>query len=184
MNTDPYVELGIGYTATQDEIKRAYRTLARQYHPDKTNNDEQAKIRFIRIQNAYQFLSDPIKKRDFDNEREKNLWQGRNNQNWGNPQNNRNIPFGMSESMFNGLKNVANFVADNFFSEEEQIDPFIEDVVNTSVSSNSRGIDVKLNITKAKLNKIRSMMVQGQITGTEFADQCGQIISRIIQSQL
>lgn len=64
MAKDYYTILGIPRTASQEEIKKAYRKLAHQYHPDKKGGDE---ARFKEVNEAYQVLSDPKKKSSYDN---------------------------------------------------------------------------------------------------------------------
>ena len=63
---DPYKVLGVTKKASDDEIKKAYRKLARQYHPDKNQGDKQAEERFKEIQEAYSILSDADKRRAYD----------------------------------------------------------------------------------------------------------------------
>lgn len=63
---DPYKTLGVERSASADEIKKAYRKLARQYHPDNNQDDPKAEERFKEIQGAYDILSDPQKKQTYD----------------------------------------------------------------------------------------------------------------------
>jgi molecular chaperone DnaJ len=63
---DPYDILGVDRSATQDELKSAFRRLASQHHPDKNPGDEGAQHRFKEINAAYQILSDPDKRAVFD----------------------------------------------------------------------------------------------------------------------
>jgi curved DNA-binding protein len=52
--------------ATEDEIRKAYRKLARKHHPDVNRNDKAAEERFKEINEAYQVLSDPEKRKRYD----------------------------------------------------------------------------------------------------------------------
>ena len=63
---DLYDALGVSRGASQDEIKKAYRKLVRQYHPDKNPGDEEAEERFKEVQGAYDVLSDPEKRKEYD----------------------------------------------------------------------------------------------------------------------
>lgn len=63
---DPYDLLGVERSATQEEIKSAFRKMASQHHPDKNPNDAGAQQRFKEINAAYQILSDPDKRAAFD----------------------------------------------------------------------------------------------------------------------
>lgn len=63
---DPYEILGVDRTASQDEIKRAYRRLAKEHHPDRNPDNPDAVRRFKEAQAAYEVLSDPQKRAQFD----------------------------------------------------------------------------------------------------------------------
>ena len=63
---DLYSVLGVDKKASQDEIKKAYRKLARQYHPDRNAGDKQAEERFKEISAAYDVLGDPDKRKEYD----------------------------------------------------------------------------------------------------------------------
>jgi curved DNA-binding protein len=63
---DYYKILGIKRDATQEEIKKAYRRLAKKFHPDLNKDDPQAKSRFQEINEANEVLSDPEKRRRYD----------------------------------------------------------------------------------------------------------------------
>jgi molecular chaperone DnaJ len=63
---DHYETLGVSKTATPEEIKRAYRRLAREYHPDANRGDPEATERFKRISHAYEVLSNPEKRNRYD----------------------------------------------------------------------------------------------------------------------
>jgi curved DNA-binding protein len=63
---DYYKTLGVDRKASEEDIKRAYRKLALQYHPDKNPGDTKAEERFKEINEAYQVLSDPAKRARYD----------------------------------------------------------------------------------------------------------------------
>jgi molecular chaperone DnaJ len=63
---DYYKTLGVEKKATAEEIKKAYRKLARQYHPDRNPDDKQSESRFKDISQAYDVLGDPEKRKQYD----------------------------------------------------------------------------------------------------------------------
>ena len=63
---DYYATLGIARGASEDEIKKAYRKLAMQHHPDRNQGDKESEKRFKEATEAYEVLSDPTKKQQYD----------------------------------------------------------------------------------------------------------------------
>ena len=67
MGVDPYKLLGVDKNADANAIKSAYRKLARKYHPDVNPGDQAAENKFKEISESYDILSDPAKKKEYDN---------------------------------------------------------------------------------------------------------------------
>jgi DnaJ-class molecular chaperone len=66
MPRDPYEVLGVARNASDDDIKKSYRKLARQFHPDRNPGDKQAEAKFKEVQEAYDLLSDKTKRAQYD----------------------------------------------------------------------------------------------------------------------
>lgn len=66
MARDPYTVLGVSKTASEGDIKSAYRRLAKRYHPDTNANDPKAQERFSEVNSAYEVIGDKDKRKQFD----------------------------------------------------------------------------------------------------------------------
>jgi curved DNA-binding protein CbpA len=64
--SDPYSVLGVSRTASDEEIRQAFRKLAKKHHPDLNPGDKAAEAKFKEISQANDILSDPEKRRRFD----------------------------------------------------------------------------------------------------------------------
>jgi molecular chaperone DnaJ len=139
-----YDTLGINKNASADEIKKAYRVMAHKYHPDKTQGDKTAEIKFKEANNAYEVLGDPQKKSQYDKYGSVNPNQGQNQGGFGGG---FSGGFGGGQSSYGGFGGFE----DMDFGDGMNINDFINQFVNqgrqqrpgSQGSSRTRGVDIE-----------------------------------------
>ena len=75
MRKNYYDVLGLSENCTSEDIKQAYRRLAMKYHPDRNQGDKQSEEKFKQIKEAYEVLSNPSKREEYDNKSAANAWR-------------------------------------------------------------------------------------------------------------
>lgn len=192
---DLYRVLECAHDATPDQIKTNYRRLARQYHPDKNQNNPTAEQRFKEINEAYSTLSDSQKKIEYDMER---TWQQHNKsteraekqpepngayrqgpRTAKEPQNGRFSSF-MNDVMWNQVRGFASGMAQAVVNElqneiEEDgsgVDQFVLDTAKVSARKNPSGsISLSINISPENLKKITEFASRGM----DIDDYCADV---------
>ncbi len=118
---DYYEVLGVSKNATPEEIKKAYRALAKKYHPD-VSTEKNATEKFAEIQTAYDCLSDPEKRSNYDN-------------------------FGTEDPMNGGFGGGSGFDASGFGGFEDIFSSFFGGGSRRSESTSTRGKDIIVDVT-------------------------------------
>lgn len=139
-----YELLGIPDTATQDDVKRAYRLLAKQYHPDSSGGDKSAEEKFKQVSEAYQVLSDSKKRSKYDLIRQ----NASRRQQVNFPGDNANTYQVNSENMQDIFSNLFNGFTEPGQDEQSFGDiGFDEFLRNSRNASAKRGTDMESTIT-------------------------------------
>lgn len=128
-----YSILGIDRNSSPDEIKKAYRKLAMEFHPDKNPDDKAAEEKFKNVVEAYEVLSDPTKKAKYD--RPEPTFRGGNSFSGNNP---------YEEYM--RAQNTSSY-SDNFFFEMDDFGDFNVFKKRQSVPKKGRGISISIPVS-------------------------------------
>lgn len=173
-NKNYYDELGVSKNASQDEIKSAYRKLAKQYHPDLNKDNPQAAEKFKNINEAYEVLSDETKRRNYDQ--------------FGSAEGPAFNGFGSSGSGFGGFGDFSGGFEDifNMFTGGAFGGAQARTRANTPIDGQDIGVSVTLSFTEAALGCKKTFSVErdevcshcsgtGAKGGTEYTTckECG-----------
>jgi molecular chaperone DnaJ len=150
MARSPYDVLGVPRTATDDEVKKAYRKLARENHPDANQGDAAAEERFKEIQGAYDVLSDPEKRKQYD------AFGSADGRAGGFPGGgaNVNFDFGDISDLFGGLGDI--------FGRGR-----------TAQQPSGRGADVQAQVTVSFEDSLRGLETQIPVEAEATCRECG-----------
>lgn len=152
---DYYKILGVSKNATLDEIKQAYKKLAMKYHPDRNPGDKQAEEKFKEINEAYSVLSDPEKRKQYDQLRKFSI---------------------KSESGgFNFEDIFANFVGDSFI--EDLLNQFFDrgEFFRKSRRGAVKGDDIHITVEIPFSTAINGGEIYVDVPRKEVCDICGGI---------
>lgn len=151
---DYYKILGIEKTASQEEIRKAYRKLAKRYHPDLNKENQEAKERFQEINEANEILSDPEKRKKYDEYGE--YWKHADEFGWQQNNNSSNGTYGFEG--FYGSDNSLNDFFEQLFGHNKFKD-----------AHNMRGRDLETIITltlrEAATTHKRTLSINGEKVG-------------------
>lgn len=148
---DPYATLGVQRAASEKDIKSAYRKLAKELHPDRNKDNPDNEARFKRITAAYNALSDPKKRKLYDQYGEIGLKEGFNPGHGGFPGG------GGFEDIFGGGKGVGDIFGDLFGSNRRRPRrrPELESEITVEFVSAVRGAELELGLTDGQRVKVR-----------------------------
>ena len=140
-----YDTLGLKKGATQQEIKKAYRKLAAKYHPDRNPGDAAAEEKFKEVQNAYDTLSDPEKRRAYDQFGTVNGRPGFDPRDF-NFRGGGNFRIEDLGDLFGGLGGLFGRGGTRARRPQPERGPDIESVVNLSFEDSLRGLETKIPV--------------------------------------
>lgn len=137
VDMDLYKVLEVSRTATTEEIRKAYRKLARKYHPDSNQGDKNAEEKFKQISDAYMILGDETKRAEYDAEKEKKV--------------NATRQTTTSSKGFNGqnMFNKADIFGQGFFGQN----PFGQNPLNRDKTSEREETDFGYGVDKQSVNQ-------------------------------
>ena len=176
---DYYMVLGVPRSASQDEVKKAYRKLAHQFHPDKQGGNE---AKFKEINEAYQVLSDPRKRSQYDQfgSAFESQGFGGGGPSWGWREN----PFGGGFDGFDFSQGQPGFGKD--FNLEDLFDFFTGDFgssfgrargerggVGQTQEKSGRGEDIKINLKVSFHDAARGATKQAELSKDVVCQECG-----------
>ena len=138
----PYETLGVPKNASADEIKKAYRKLARKHHPDANAGDKDAEERFKEVQHAYDVLSDPEKRKQYDRFGTQNGRAG------GPPGGNVNFDFDLGDlgDIFGGLFGGGGAGGTRRAARQPLRGNDVEATVHLSFEDSLHGVDAKVPV--------------------------------------
>jgi molecular chaperone DnaJ len=154
---DYYQVLGVAETAAQDEIKRAFRRLAKEHHPDRNPNNPKAAERFKEINEAHDVLSDPEKRKKYDQLRRYGAFSGAGGPWWEGSRGGGRRPAPQSEgesfdfdfSAFGGLGDLFSSIFGKKAPEEERPEA-IELVVDIPFATAVQGGKVTVTVPRTE----------------------------------
>lgn len=174
---DYYKTLGVDKNATTDEIKKAYRKLALKYHPDKNPDDKEAENKFKEVTEAHEVLSDPEKRKKYDQlgsnwkQYERAGFSGGQGSpfgsGFGGQQGGRSYQFhGDFEDMFNNLGGFSDFFTSFFGGGRGGADPFAQARGGRRTSSaNIKGRDARAELNVSLYEAFTGAEKQVSING-------------------
>lgn len=183
MSKSLYETLGVSENASADEIKKAYRKLARKYHPD-INKDPEAQDKFKEINAAYEVLSDAEKKAQYDQYGDQ-MFGGQNFHDFARGQGADIDLDELLRAMFGGGGGFSSFSGGGFsgFGQQMNLDlqtritiPFMTSILGGkySLNINSQSFDIKI---PAGIKEGETLRVRGK--GKRFKDQVGDLLVKV-----
>jgi molecular chaperone DnaJ len=182
MSTKDYIEkdyykaLGVAKDASQADIKKVYRKLARELHPDKNPGDAQAEARFMEVSEAYDVLSDPTKRKEYDEAR--SLFGAGNFGGFGNN-------YGAGRARGDGAFNMSDFFGGGGGGSTSNLNDLFDGLFGAGTGRRStrsagpvRGQDASADVTLGFEEAVRGVTMPLRLSGPGTCKTCGGVGAR------